>query len=256
MRWKASLPESLEIDGRSVPLAARRNQRARRMNLRLDAGNGGLELTLPPGVSEDAALDFLERHQGWIAARLKRLPAPVAFQHGAELPILGERHRIQHAPWARRGVWREQGLLYVSGAAEHLARRVADYLKAEARRVCRARAEEKALAIGARLSRVSVRETRSRWGSCSSDGALSFSWRLILAPELVLDYVVAHEVAHLRHLNHSPAFWRLVAELAPDFEAQRRWLKRQGSGLWRYGGRAMEEPRSGVSTRAAPKGKS
>jgi predicted metal-dependent hydrolase len=235
MRWKKSLPESLEIEGRALPVEWRRNPRARRMILRVDSSGGGLQLTLPPGASEGQAADFLERHHGWIAARLKKLPETIPFAPGAAVPVLGIPHRIQPAPWARRGVWRESGLLYVSGTAEHLARRVGDYLKAEARRACSARALEKATAIGAKITRVSVRETRSRWGSCSSSGSLSFSWRLILAPEAVLDYVVAHEVAHLRHLDHSPAFWRLVAELAPDFEAQRRWLKREGAGLWRYG---------------------
>ena len=123
----------------------------------------------------------------------------------------------------------------MSGRAEHLPRRVRDYLKAEAKQELSVRSHDKAAAIGQRVTRVTLRDTKSRWGSCSHQGALSYSWRLILAPESVLDYVAAHEVAHLVHMDHSPSFWRLVADLHPDPDSARAWLKRDGSALWRYG---------------------
>jgi predicted metal-dependent hydrolase len=235
MWGQPSLPDSLEIEGRAVALKVKRNPRARRVILRLDAGDGSAVLTLPPGLSNREALAFLEKNRGWLAARLKRLPETIPFDAGTEIPILGEPHLIVPRPDARRGLWREEGRLFVSGKPEHLARRVTDYLKAEGKKVISGRAQEQAARIGAKVKRVTLRDTRSRWGSCSHEGALSFSWRLILAPEPVLDYVVAHEVAHLLQMNHSPAFWRLVAELHPEHERDRAWLKREGAGLWRYG---------------------
>lgn len=218
-----------------MALKVRRDARARRLILRVDPADGGVALTIPKGTSNRTAIDFLERHEGWIAGRLHKLPVPTPFTHGGEVPILGTLHRIEHRPGARGGVWREDQVVFVTGKPEHLQRRLTDYLKAEARRICRARAEKLATAVGAKITRVTVRDTRSRWGSCSTSGALSFSWRLIMAPEAVLDYVIAHEVAHLRHHDHSPAFWRLVGELTTDHQTQRRWLKREGSALWSFG---------------------
>ncbi|MET4807782.1 SprT family zinc-dependent metalloprotease [Limibacillus sp. MBR-115] len=235
MLWKSSLPESLEIDGRRLTLKVRRDTRARRLILRVDPADGGVALTIPRGTSNRTAIDFLERHEGWIAGRLHKLPPLTPFTHGAAIPILGDLHRIEHRPDARGGVWREEQVVFVTGKPEHLQRRLTDYLKGEARKVCRTRSEALAGKIGEKVTRVTVRDTRSRWGSCSTSGALSFSWRLIMAPEAVLDYVIAHEVAHLRHHDHSPSFWRLVSELVPDHQAQRRWLKREGSLLWRFG---------------------
>ncbi|MEJ2016123.1 MAG: M48 family metallopeptidase [Limibacillus sp.] len=118
---------------------------------------------------------------------------------------------------------------------KRLPRRVADYLKAEAKSELVWRAREMAARLERKVTRVTVRDTRSRWGSCSHQGALSFSWRLILAPEEILDYLVAHEVAHLVEMNHAPAFWRQVARLQPDHKRARAWLKREGASLWRYG---------------------
>ena len=235
MWGQPELPESLEIEGRRVALKLRRNPRARRVILRLDAGDGAAVLTIPPGYSNREALAFLEKNRGWLAARLRRLPQTIPFLAGTEIPILGEAHLIVHEPQARRGLWREPGRLFVSGREEHLARRVTDYLKAEGKREITQRAHAKAAEIGRKVARVTLRDTRSRWGSCSHQGALSFSWRLILAPESVLDYVVAHEVAHLRHMDHSPAFWGVVAALHPGHERERAWLKREGAALWRYG---------------------
>lgn len=242
-RSPAQAPSHLTFDGREVPLELRVSTRARRLSLRLDPGRGGLVLTLPEGLPVERGLDFIDRQSGWIVGRLAQLPPRVPFADGAVVPILGVEHRIRHAPWARGAAWPDSGLLWVAGAAEHLPRRVADFLKAEARRQVARRAREKAarlpaLAAGSRmrtLGRIAVRETTSRWGSCTARGDLSFCWRLVLAPEPVLDYVVAHEVAHLVHLDHSPAFWRLCGRLAEDCEASRAWLRRQGMSLQRFG---------------------
>lgn len=240
---QTTAPSHLTFAGREVPLELRVSSRARRLSLRLDPGRGGLVLTLPEGLPVEHGLDFLDRQSGWIAGRLAQLPQRVPFADGALVPILGVEHRIRHAPWARGAVWTDSGLLWVAGATEHMARRVTDYLKAEARRQVARRSREKAallpeLAGGSRvraLGRIAVRETSSRWGSCTARGDLSYCWRLVLAPEGVLDYVVAHEVAHLVHLDHSPAFWRLCRLLAGDCDASRAWLRHNGARLQRYG---------------------
>ena len=136
-------------------------------------------------------------------------------------PISATEHRIRHRPAERGAVWRESGEIHVSGRPEHLPRRVEDWLKQEARHEIERRAHEKAAELGKKVRRVTIRDPRSRWGSCSPDGALSFSWRLILAPRFVLDYVVAHEVAHLRELNHSNRFWRITETLTADMAKAR-----------------------------------
>ncbi|MCR9070811.1 MAG: M48 family metallopeptidase [Alphaproteobacteria bacterium] len=229
-----------DTDGTEIPVPVRRSGRARRMLLRVDPARGGPELVLPAGARIEAAESFATRNIGWLRARLAHLPARTAFVHGAVVPILGRDHVIRHRPDQRGGVWRVEDPdgsveLHVSGADEHLGRRVTDYLRSEARRIVAPRAKLHASALDRRIGRVTVRDTATRWGSCSSRGDLSFSWRLILAPEDVLDYVVAHEAAHLVEMNHSERFWALVERLMPDYRRPRAWLKRHGSRLHAYG---------------------
>ena len=227
--------QMLRVDAREVPVDLALHPRARRITLRVDKARGTLRLTLPPGVSESEGLRFAARQQAWLRRRLAELPQAVPFADGAQIPVLGEPHRIRHAPDARRGVWRAGGEIWVSGEADHLARRVRDYLKREARREIGARAAPLAAQIGRRHGRITIRDTASRWGSCSARGDLSFSWRLILAPDRVLQYVVAHEVAHLAQMNHSPRFWAVVDRLIDDVETPKAWLRRHGGSLMRYG---------------------
>lgn len=229
-----------DTDGTEIPVPVRRSARARRMLLRVDPVRGGPELVLPPSAKVDAARAFATKNLGWLRARLAHLPARTSFAHGAAVPILGREHVIRHRPDQRGGVWRVEDPdgsveLHVSGAEEHLARRVTDFLKGEARKTVGPRAKLHAEALGRRVGRVTVRDTATRWGSCSSRGDLSFSWRLVLAPEEVLDYVVAHEAAHLIEMNHSERFWALVERLMPDYKRPRTWLKRHGSKLHAYG---------------------
>lgn len=214
--------------------------RAKRLTLRIDKFRGCLALTVPPGVSEAEALGFAERHRAWAQSRLADLPARVPFADGVEVPLLDVPHRIRHCPDLRGGVRCEAGEIRVSGADEHLPRRVMDFLKAEARREIAPRARTLAGIVsgdgrGRPLRRIALRDTRSRWGSCTSQGDLNFCWRLIFAPEPVLHYVVAHEAAHLRHLDHSPRFWGLLGELVEDISGPTEWLRRNGARLHRIG---------------------
>lgn len=230
---------SVNIDGEIHPVHVRRHRQARRYTLRIQAVSREVVLTMPPRGSVKHAKDFAEKHGAWIAARLRRLPGPEPFAHGAVLPLRGRLHRIEHRPGARGTVWSEthgnEDLLCVAGEAPHVSRRVHDYLKREAKCDLEAASRRAAQALGIAFRRVSVRDQRSRWGSCSSSGLLSFSWRLILAPPFVLDYLAAHEVAHLVEMNHSRRFWRLVAGIYPDLGRAKAWLDAHGADLHRYG---------------------
>ncbi|WP_448190195.1 M48 family metallopeptidase [Azospirillum sp. sgz301742] len=226
---------ALAIAGLPVPLELRESARTRRLTLRVDAGRGLIQVVVPTGISEAEVHHFIRRHDGWLRARLEALPPRLPFADGSMVPVLGVDHVIRHVPELRGGTRREDGLLLVGGRPEHLERRVHDHLVAEARRELAERARAKAALLGKRVTAVTVRDTRSRWGSCAADGRLSFSWRLILTPEAVLDYVVAHEVAHLKEMNHSKSFWAVCAGLTAEVKAPRAWLKANGARLLRYG---------------------
>ncbi|ACJ00743.1 M48 family metallopeptidase [Rhodospirillum centenum] len=230
---------ALAVDGVPAPLELRLSPRARRLSLRVDAARELVQVVAPAGVGDAEIARFVGRHLDWVRGRLAAIPPRLPFADGALVPILGVPHRIRHDP-GHRGAPRplagpEGPELRVGGGAEFLSRRVREWLKAEARRRLAERARAKAAGLGATVTAVSVRDTRSRWGSCSAGGRLSFSWRLILAPEPVFDYVVAHEVAHLREMNHSARFWALCASLTAEVDGPRAWLKAHGAGLHRYG---------------------
>ena len=219
-----------------APVSIRVNPRARRLLLRVDAASRQVELVLPYGVPAEHGLKFLVAQRGWITARLEALPVPVPFAEGAIVPVFGVPHRIGRATDpAAPPVVIEGGEIRVRGDPAHLARRVKDHLMRLARAELTRRARLCAARIGRPIARVGVRGTKSRWGSCSAKGAISFSWRLVLMPEAVMDYVVAHEVAHLSEMNHGPRFWRLVRTLTPDCAPARAWLKRHRSRLFAYG---------------------
>jgi predicted metal-dependent hydrolase len=219
-----------------IPVSIRVSARARRMGLRIDAAERKVELVLPRGIAARHGLRFLASKRGWIAARLEALPRPVPFAEGAIVPVLGVSHRIRRVlDITAPPVAVVDNQIRVRGDPLHLARRVRDFLVAMAQRELNRRARLLAVQIGCNVARVNVRDTKSRWGSCSGRGNLSFNWRLIFAPEPVLDYVVAHEVAHLAEMNHGPRFWRLVESLSPGSAMPRAWLKRHHSRLFSYG---------------------
>lgn len=231
----------MEIGGRLVAVTLKPNARARRFILRMEKSGSGARVTMPASASTLDALDFVRRHSDWIAERIGAMPMPVPFAPDALIPLRGVEHRIVHAP-GRRGTVivlnQENGgvaELHVSGGEDHLARRLKDWLKREAKRDLTAAVERYATLLDVRHGRISLRDQSSRWGSCSSNGTLSFSWRLILAPSDILDYVAAHEAAHLIEMNHSPAFWAHVKRVCPHTQASKRWLKANGAGLHRYG---------------------
>ncbi|HEY1541701.1 MAG TPA: SprT family zinc-dependent metalloprotease [Xanthobacteraceae bacterium] len=235
-------PQAIEVafDRAVYPVRVRRHPQARRYTLRIQAATREVVLTIPPRGSLKEARAFAQKHGGWIAARLGRLPAVVAFVHGTVVPVRGVDHRVEHRPGARGTVWRAAAadgapLLCVAGAAPHIGRRVRDHLKREAKRDLEAASRRYAERLDVTVRRVAIRDQASRWGSCSTTGVLSYSWRLILAPPFVLDYLAAHEVAHLVEMNHSPRFWRIVLGMCPDAHRAKAWLDAHGAELHRYG---------------------
>lgn len=218
-------------------LIIRRSPRAKRMLLRVDTRSGAVVLTLPARVPEAEGLAFVERQQPWIARARAALPPTIRFEPGATLPILGHNYTVHHDPKARRTPTLDPAAatLTVGGDAAEVANRIRRFLRSHALSVIAPKTAALVERIGHPPVRVRVGDPRSRWGSCSSSGMLSFSWRLVLAPEWVVDYVIAHEVAHLQEMNHSARFWKVVASLVPTAEAARTWLRREGQALHRIG---------------------
>ena len=228
----------ITLGGRDVEVILRRHAKARRISLRVDTRRDAAVLTLPPRTAEREAIAFLMKHGDWITDQIDALPARIHFEAGAEIPFLGRDRLLVHTP-EMRGTVRldplDESQLQVAGAAEHFARRVTDFMKREARAAIKPLVADKAARIGRQAGRIILRDQRTRWGSCTSSGDLNFSWRLIYCPPDVLDYVVAHEVAHLRHMDHSPAFWATVAEIAPTPKQTRAWLRHNCHRLHRIG---------------------
>lgn len=226
---------AVEVNGRSVPLTIRRNAQATRLTLRIEPGGRALKMTVPTALPERDIRDFLDRHHAWLMTKLARFSARSALADGHHIFIRGVAHRIEETGVLRgltEAVTVEgEAVLRVSGLGEHVPRRISDYLRKEARKDLQERVAFHAPKVGRKVRSLTLRDTRSRWGSCSADGALSFSWRIVMAPPFVLDYLVAHEVAHLREMNHGPDFWSLCGQLCPRVEEAKRWLKRNGTML-------------------------
>lgn len=216
-------------------LRVRPSARARRMSLRVEAKTGHILFIWPlkGRVTVDKALRFIEQSRRWIDRQRQQAVPPKTFSNGSVISIEGRDVTIRHA--TGRGLTRlEDDVLTVHGAPEHLPRRVKDFLKKRAAETLARLTAEKAQSLGLKPRAVRIRDPKSRWGSCGPDGDIMYSWRLLLAPYDVMDYVVAHEVAHRLHMNHSKNFWRVCLSLAPTGAASRRWLRSHGRELLRY----------------------
>ena len=216
-----------------VAVQLRPDARARRFSLRVAHGDGRVTLTFPPRAGRGAALEFMRQKEAWLRATLDGMPAPQPVRPGVVLPVLGSALTLVAAPLHRA---RREGALLLVPPGHGCGPATAAFLRAEAKARLDRLCPEHAAALGRTVTAIALRDTRSRWGSCTAAGRLMFSWRLAMAPPEVLDYVAAHEVAHLVEMNHSRAFWSLVARLCPEARTHRAWLRRHGAGLhrWRF----------------------
>jgi predicted metal-dependent hydrolase len=214
-----------------IPLLLRRSARARRVSLRISQLDGRVTLTLPARLPEREALAFAQEKEDWIRKHLKARGDDLPIGPGAVIPIEGIEYEI--APVQGRSLRLEQGKALVPGPTDRIAARLAGHLKTLARARLAEASDHYATRLGKSYNAITLRDTRSRWGSCTAQGRLMYSWRLIMAPPEVLRYVAAHEVAHLAQMNHSPAFWAEVERIHGPYDAPRAWLRRDGNRLHR-----------------------
>lgn len=214
-----------------IPVILRRSTRARRLSLRISRIDGRVTLTLPQRVPEKEGIAFLQSREDWLRGHLDQMGAEVVVRQGGH--VLYEGAEVSVIGSAVKRTRLVDGALHVPNEPERAGARVQAFLKLRARDRLAEASDRYAAAVGRSYRKVSLRDTRSRWGSCTSKGDLMYSWRLIMAPPAVLDYVAAHEVAHLVEMNHSQAFWDVVAGIFPDYESPRRWLKQNGEALHR-----------------------
>ena len=232
----------LALDGKSVEVSLRLNPRARRLIVKVHPTTGEVTVVAPSRAALARAMEFARGESAWIARQLNSVPSRISLSPGARLPFKGTDHVVRTGEAGGKGpVWVESGdapIIRVAGRSEFAPRRLTDFLKREAKAAFESRSLEYAAQLGVKVTRIAIRDTASRWGSCSSGRSLSFSWRLILAPPFVLDYVVAHEVAHIREMNHGKNFWKLVKQLVGDPDAAQKWLREHGMALHRYSAKA------------------
>lgn len=225
----------LEVEGENLPVRVVENPRSSRITLRIQPGGKGLKVTMPPHVELDQLDEFLDRNKNWVAAKRSRLPKTVKATEGSIIPYLGEEHKIIHLDRLRGVVEPKEVLgeqcLVVPGEPDHIGRKVETFLKKQARLKLNEAVDYYSRELGVRAKSIRITDTTSRWGSCSTTRTLSFSWRIIMAPPRVLEYLAAHEVAHLREMNHSKRFWDHVEDICPDMKASKAWLRTNGASL-------------------------
>ena len=225
----------LDIDGEKLPVKVVEHPKSKRITLRLLPGGVGLKVTLPAYVGDHELDNFLARNRNWVAARRSRLPETVRPGEGQMLSYLGIEHRIMLSERLRGLVEvsriGEEPVIIVPGDPKFVSRRLLDFLKKQARSELENAVARHSIALNVRAKQIRITDTTSRWGSCSTTRTLSFSWRIIMAPPEVLDYLAAHEVAHLREINHSDRFWNLVRDICPEMDIHKTWLRRHGAKL-------------------------
>ncbi len=227
-------PEMITLPGTpEVELLVRPSARARRLSLRISRLDGRVTMSVPKGTPRREAVKFAQERADWIRGHLNDIPTDVRPSFGDHIPFLGKLHQLVAADtrMARLG---DGFITLPSKAPDKIGPRLMALFKNEARQRLDLASRRYASEIGYEFNRITLRDTRSRWGSCSSDGNLMYSWRLVMAPEEVLDYVAAHEVCHLAHMDHSARFWDQVEAICPHYATHRKWLQKHGADLHRY----------------------
>ncbi len=226
------MTQIIQLGQPPIDINVKRSARARRLSLRISGVDGRVSLTVPRRAALSEAQGFLREKESWIRKHLETQPETVAIVPGAHLPVEGTPREIVET--ATRVIKLHPHWIEVPHGPDKTAARLRAFLKVMARDRLAAASENYAAQLGQSFGKLTLRDTRSRWGSCTSEGNLMYSWRLIMAPPEVLDYVAAHEVSHLSEMNHSAAFWAEVARLMPGYDQHRQWLRKNGGGLHRF----------------------
>jgi predicted metal-dependent hydrolase len=224
--------EEIEIGDPPIPVKIKRSARARRYSLRISNKDGSISLTVPKFAVMGEAMNFAREQEGWMRKHLAKQLRPLSIGLGTSVLFDGEYCKIEQG--SGRAVRYEDRVIYVPGKPDKMPAKLRGYFKAIARERMVAASVHYADLLGKPIGRITMRDTRSRWGSCTSDGNLMYSWRLIMAPRRVQAYVAAHEACHLIEMNHSDAYWALVAKISPEYKSDRNWLKKNGTLLHRY----------------------
>lgn len=223
---------SLTINQTPILIEPKVHPRSRCMSLRLNLRRKIFTLTLPPFISQKKVMEFLTKHEAWLYEQQGRLSETVEFSLDKPLSIFGMSYTLVRDPLRKKGVWPENSTLWIGGTdSDDIPSLLIKYLKETSQAFFEETSTLYCAQLGLKFERISIRDATTRWGSCSSRGTLSFSWRLALTPLAVAQYVCAHEVSHLQHMNHSPAFWKLVETLCPPYKSLRKWLKQNGHTL-------------------------
>ena len=211
-----------------------KSPRAGKLILKIDAKDRIPVLTIPKYCSARKAVEFVEKHQDWIDECLAQIPQKRKFYDGEKISLFGKEYTICHDEKAKSGVFFQEDKIVVSGHIEFLHRRLTDFIKQQAQKKFRTASEKLAQKLECQVNSVCIKDTKSRWGSCSNRGNINYNWRIALAPDFVIKYLIAHEVSHLKHPDHSADFWQCVEKHCKQAQNGRLWLKEHGKELYLY----------------------
>lgn len=228
-KLKEKIKDELDLE-----IKINQSSRSKKLTLKIDSKSNIPTLSMPKLYSQKRAFDFVENHLDWIKDKLSESITPQKFKDGEVFSLFSKTVEIKHSPELRSGVRLEDNLLKVSGEITFLHRRVKDFIKKQAKEKLQKLSKEKAQVIGYKINNVVIKDTKSRWGSCSSNNNINYNWRVALAPEFVVEYLVSHEVSHLKHQDHSKDFWACVKNLMPNYIQGKNWLRTKGKELYIY----------------------
>lgn len=226
------MSSSFAIGTPPIEITYTMNPRARRLSLRISNRTGAAKMTLPRGVALREAMAFAQSKENWLRKHMSHIQPARAPEFGDDMLLDGASYEL--VPGVKRGVILQGDKMHVKTAAQTLSPPLKAFYKSLARDRFWTASEHYAALINRKIKGISLRDTKSRWGSCSHDGRLMYSWRLVMAPRAVQDYVAAHEVCHLIEMNHSDRYWALVDSIYPDHKPQRAWLRKNGQSLHQY----------------------
>ena len=233
LRRRPSAPPVVTIGECRLPVTIRRLPQAKQMTLRVAPDGSEIRISIPRWARDEDALDFVTLRKDWIAAQLAHQAPRVAIGPGKAVPYRGTPHALHHDPALPRRIGIDGGTIRIGGPADGLDKRLARWLQAESRGLFAADLADYCHRAGVTAPALALSSAQARWGSCSARGVVRINWRLVMAPDAVRRSVVAHEVAHLVHFNHSPAFHALLAQVFEgDVADANGWLKRHGRGLY------------------------